>query len=377
MAEKNVSRKKKKEKSKFWFGYRIYVGVLALLVVVMCFAVWGTMKKYEAAQPEKIIEQIISKFEKGDVSDIKMVVKGNKFEKDVDFSGQFKEMVAGKKLTYKSSSESYDSLAPEFDIYVGEEKIAKISLKSVKEYKKMAILVLSDWEVTAIEPSIKVGNYQMNVTVPEIYKVAINGVELGKEEQKEDSKPMDGFEYVVEYVEAPTVVSYEVTGLMNIPELTVNGKVISAEEIANKDGKLEYKTSFTTEEIDAELAAYVLNAAETYSNYFSKDLDGCSVSTAPIAHLFPVNSYYIGMAETYRQQDMWMYSAHQPPVFSNENVYDYIVYSDKCFSVKVVFDKSMILNLNGEERIDHNDQIYYYVKIDDKWLIADIRENVQ
>jgi hypothetical protein len=42
----------------------------------------------------------------------------------------------------------------------------------------------------------------------------------------------------------------------------------------------------------------------------------------------------------------------------------------------VVFDKSMILKLNGQERVDHNDQIYYYVKIDGKWLIADMKEKV-
>lgn len=82
------------------------------------------------------------------------------------------------------------------------------------------------------------------------------------------------------------------------------------------------------------------------------------------------------MAENYRQQDMWTYSAHQPPVFSNEEVKDYKVYSDDCFSVNVVFDKSMILKLNGQERVDHNDQIYYYVKIDGKWLIADMKEKV-
>ena len=92
--------------------------------------------------------------------------------------------------------------------------------------------------------------------------------------------------------------------------------------------------------------------------------------------MIPAGSYYIQMAENYRQQDMWTYSAHQPPVFSNEEVKDYKVYSEDCFSVNVVFDKSMILKLNGQERVDHNDQVYYYVKIDGKWLIADMKEKV-
>ena len=55
--KKKTSKGTKKTKSKFWFGYRIFVGVLALLFVVMCIAVWNTMKKYEAAQPEKYVEK--------------------------------------------------------------------------------------------------------------------------------------------------------------------------------------------------------------------------------------------------------------------------------------------------------------------------------
>lgn len=375
--ETKVSRKKHKKKSKFWFGYRIYVGVLVFLIVVMCFAVWNTMKKYEAAQPDKVVEKIIAKFEKGDISDVKAISKGNKFEADADLSEQFRELVKGKELTYKHSSGSYDSLAPEYDIMSGNELVAKISLKSVKEYKKMAILVLSDWAIEKVEPGVKVGNYQINITAPADYKVAINGVELGKEEQVGEATTMDGFTYVSEYVDAPKTVNYEVAGLMNIPELTVNGNVVSSDKINNNEGKMEYTVDFEPQEIDAELSAYVLNAAKTYSNYFSKDLDGCSVSVAPIAHLFPENSYYLEMAEIYRTQDMWMYSAHHDTTFRNEQVLNYTVYNDKCFSVNVIFEKSMILNLNGEERIEKNDQIYYYVNIDGRWVIADMNENIQ
>jgi hypothetical protein len=67
-----------------------------------------------------------------------------------------------------------------------------------------------------------------------------------------------------------------------------------------------------------------------------------------------------------------MYSAHSAPVFTNEKVSNYVVYSDDCFSVEVAFDKTMILTLNGNERLDKNNQVYYYVKIDGKWLIADM-----
>lgn len=376
MAEQtNVIRKKHKKKSKFWFGYRIYIGVLVLLIVIMCFAVWNTMKKYEAAQPDKYMEKLVDKLETGDISDLQIVSKGNKFEKELDLTEQLKEAVNGKELTFKISSGSYDSLAPSYDIMSGEETIARVNLKSVKEYKKMAILVLSEWEVDSVEPVVA-GKYNIQITAPERYTVSVNGIELGKDEQTGDPVTMDGFKYVAEYVEAPKSVTYVIKGLADYPELAVNGKTIDKENISEKEGLLEYSSDFEPEEISSELSEFVLNNAKDYTNFFSKDLPGSTESTAPIAHLFPAGSYYLETAEIYRQQDMWTYSAHYSPEFRNEKVFDYTVYSDNCFSVKVYFDKSMILKLNNEERIVNNNQIYYYVNIDGKWLIADMRDNL-
>lgn len=376
MAEQtNVIRKKHKNKSKFWFGFRIYAGVLVLLIVIMCFTVWNTMKKYEAAQPDKYMEKLVDKLETGDISDLQIVNNGNKFEKDLDLTEQLKEAVKGKKLTFKNASGSYDSLAPSYDIISGEEKIAKVNLKSVREYKKMAILVLSEWEVNSIEP-VSAGKYNITITAPERYTVSVNGVELGKDEQAGEPVAMDGFKYVAEYVETPKSVTYVVKGLTEYPELTVNGKIVDKENISEKDGLLTYTSDFEPEEISSELSEFVLKNAKDYTNFFSKDLPGSTESTAPIAHLFPTGSYYLETAEIYRQQDMWTYSAHYSPEFRNERVFDYTVYSDDCFSVKVYFDKSMILKLNNQERIVNNNQIYYYVNIDGKWLIADMRDNL-
>lgn len=371
--KKKTSKGTKKTKSKFWFGYRIFVGVLALLFVVMCIAVWNTMKKYEAAQPEKYVEKVVQKIEDGNFEDVTYTSGAdNKFEPNLDYKKEFESLVAGKELDFKISADSYDSLKPKYDILIGEEKVATVNLKSVKEYKKMAILVLSEWEVDSIEPVVKAGNYEIKVTLPMNYEAEINGVKLSEEELSGEAVVMEGFDYVKEYVEAPKTVTYVVKGLANVPELKVNGKVIEADKITVKDNKYSYVANYEAQEMPAELRDYVLNAAKKYSNYFSRDLEGCRESTAPIADIFPAGSYYIQMAEKYRQEDMWMYSAHSAPVFTNEKVSNYVVYSDDCFSVEVAFDKTMVLTLNGNERLDKNNQVYYYVKIDGKWLIADM-----
>ena len=371
--KKKTSKGTKKTKSKFWFGYRIYVGVLALLFVVMCIAVWNTMKKYEAAQPEKYVDKVVQKIEDGNFEDVTYTSGAdNKFEPNLDYKKEFESLVAGKELDFKISADSYDSLKPKYDILIGEEKVATVNLKSVKEYKKMAILVLSEWEVDSIVPVVKAGNYEIEITLPMNYEAEINGIKLTDEELSGNAVEMEGFDYVKEYVEAPKTVTYVVKGLANVPELKVNGEVIASDKLTVKGNKYSYTADYKAQEIPAELRDYVLNAAKKYSNYFSRDLEGCRESTAPIADIFPAGSYYIQMAEKYRQEDMWMYSAHSAPVFTNEKVSNYIVYSEDCFSVEVAFDKTMVLTLNGNERLDQNNQVYYYVKIDGKWLIADM-----
>lgn len=381
MEEKvKINKKKhKKEKSKFWFGYRIYVIVLVVLITIMCFAVWRTMKKYEAAQPDKVIEKVIKKLQKGDMSQlVKPDDKENKFEKLPDVETEFKSAINGHDITYRLSSGSYDSLAPVYDILSDDKVVATVELKSVKEYKKMAIFVLSEWEVLGVEPVVAKGNKSYTITAPSTYEVKVNGVVLSNDEKKGDEKDIPELKFASEYVDVPKYVTYEITGLREEAEITVNGRVIDKSDIKKvSDDKYSFNAEFIQSVIPTELSEYVLKAAKTYSNYFSKDVEGYNISVAPIAMYFPEGSYYLEMAENYRRNDMWTFSTHYPAEIYNEKVDEYTVYNDNCFSVRVSFNKKMLLKATGQEVYDDNDQIYYYVKIGDKWLIADMREKVK
>ena len=134
----------------------------------------------------------------------------------------------------------------------------------------MAILVLSDWEISSVTLAGKAANYAATITVPENYEVTVNTIPLTAEEKTGDAKVMDGFEYVAEYVTPPKSVTYKVEGLINMPVITVNGRTVEESELDIKDGKITYNGGFDSEEIGSELRDYVLNAAKTYTNFFSK-----------------------------------------------------------------------------------------------------------
>ena len=369
MTDKKV---KIKRKSIFWRGFAIYMGVLALLVVALSVYVWNTMKKYEQAQPEYVVEDLLEQLEKGDVSGMKASA-GSKFEPELDLSEDFAEKVKGKNLDYKVKSSSTYKMV--YYILDGENKIGEAEITADNERKIMGILSISDWEVASIEAEAVIGTNSVKITMPSGYAAKVNGVELGSEEQTGEPEIMEGMTYVAEYVEAPTTVTYEVKGLVNIPTVEVTDVSGNNVDLSSYTDYTNITIGYQTEEMPAELADYAITAAKAYSNFFSRDLDGCGQSTACLQIYFPQGSYYIDLAEQYRQGDMWMYSSHSAPGFDNVQAIDYVKYSDACFSCRVIFDKSMYLTATGDTRVEHNDQTYYFVNLDGSWLIADIQSN--
>ena len=363
---KNAENKKK---SKFWIGYGIYMGILVVLLVVLLVNVWSIMKKYQAAQPERKMEELIERLEKGDVSDVR-VASGSKFEPASDNLAAFSDMVKGKSLTYTVKSRTSDSM--KYNIKDGEDVVAYAELTASNNRRMMFILAVSDWNLSGVEAVSKNGNKAVSIEVPDGYSVYVNGVMAGEEERTGEPVVVDGMEFVAEYVDAPKLITYQVKGLTEVPVVSVkdgNGNDIDMSLYTDYS---DIKVSYQESDIPDDIKEYVITAAKDYSNFFSRDLQGCGESTACIQKYFPQGSYYIDLAEQYRTGDMWMYSGHQTPVFSNVDVREYTVYSDSCFSCRVIFDKTMILK-NGETRTEHNDQVYYYVNIDGKWLIADMK----
>ncbi len=370
MADKKV---KIRRKSKFWRGFAIYMGVLAVLLAVLLIYVWNTMKKYENAQPEYVVEDLLEQLEAGDVSMVE-AASGNKFEPTLELADTFVDTVKDKDLTYKVTSSSTYKMV--YDILDGDKKVCQAEVTTDNERKIMGILSISDWKVASVTAVSATAANSVSITLPSGYKAEVNGVELGSDEQVGEPQTMEGMTYVSEYVDAPTTVTYQVSGLVNVPVIEVKDAAGNNVDLSEYTDYTDIKIGYSSVDMPQELSDYAFTAAKAYSNFFSRDLDGCSESTACLQIYFPEGSYYIDLAEQYRQGDMWMYSSHSAPGFDNVEVVDYIPYSDVCFSCRVIFDKSMYLTATGDTRVEHNDQTYYFVNINGSWLIADIQSNL-
>lgn len=355
-----------RKNSKFWFGFRIYAGILVVLIVVLLIYTYTSMKKYEKAQPSVVMDKLIESLEAGDVSSID-ISGGNKFEETDGFKNMLASELKGKELSYEMKTTSYEEMT--YDILNGDDTVATVKLKADNHKKMFAILTICDWEIASVEAQLENGSNDVCITVPENYSVYINDVMLGSEEMSGEAAPVLDLEYVAQYTDVPNVVTYEVKGLVNTPVVKVLNDEGSEVDLSSYEDLSNINISYETGEMPEELKNYVIQAAKDYSNFFSKDLPGCSVSTDGIAKYFPEGSTYIELAENYRLHDMWMYSAHTGTEFIDLKVEDYTAYSDSLFSCSVSFTKRMVLK-SGEERTEENDQVYYYVNIDGNWLIA-------
>lgn len=360
-----------KKLSKFTIGLIAYIAVLVILIVVLLVYTSNSMKKYEASQPDKVMEQLITDMKAGKLPEM-LFGASSKFEDiEGDVLAKFSNL-DNATITYDIKYSGYD--ASSYNLKINDEKVATVNLKASNHKEMFFLLVVCDWKVESVEPVVEAGTNEVTVTVPSDYTVAINGVVLTEAEMQGEPAPLEELKYVETYTTVPSFTTYKVSGLVNEPKVSVVDSQGTMKEIPYAK---EINLTYEAQEMPEDLKTYVLQAAKDYSNFFSKDLPGCSTSTAGIDKYFPQGSMYIELAENYRLHDMWMYSAHHGTEIYNEVVDEYVVYSDELFACNVSFEKKMILTATGDLRTDSMNQTFYYVKIDGEWLIAAMIDNVE
>lgn len=174
----------KEKKRTFLWAYLIFVGVLAVLMVVCTIYVHGLLREYEAAQPvrqaEKALAQLAEEakdaqgfWEKYDMPQ----VKSGKFEKDVDIQSAYLALYGAPEteLAVKTGTNTEDTLC--YVIKNGGLSIAEVSLKATSPLRtKLLVFSTRDWEIEKITPLLAARNY--TVSVPEGFTVKAAGKSL-------------------------------------------------------------------------------------------------------------------------------------------------------------------------------------------------------
>ncbi|MCR5390810.1 MAG: hypothetical protein K6E77_08655 [Lachnospiraceae bacterium] len=374
--------------------YLSYTVLLIVLVFLLVLHARKSLIQYEASQPERIMEQITASLHASglkteiaaaDTDYMEEVIKGfsipveksiscNEYETDSEYISNLNSALTAENadIKYTMTGEDYSDGSFTYAFSVNGKHFADAKLIPGDSYSRLIFLKITEWKPVNLYVERNDDRHSVTVSMPRGMTAYINGKEISKDHITA-SVSMPELDYCREYTEIPEIVTMEVPGFMDTPSVSIcnaSGEIINCEASDDGNGNLSFETGYETPAMPEDLKEKVLDMAHTYSLFFTRDLPGAVASIDPIRPLFPEDSEYLKLAETYRRQDMEIIVAHTGTAFISDSVSEYTVYSKDCFSCRISFTKTM--NMYGQEIKDDTDNTYYFVRIDNKWKIADI-----
>lgn len=235
------------KKNGFWTVYKIITCILIILAVFLLAYVEKCLLRYEASQPEKLIE--------AELNTLKEAASANAIGNELNLNAipenqreAYVNLVNnGSDWTYKVLSGSYSETNQTYGIYVDSQLVAKTDLACKSSEVIMAILTVNDWRITDVKPyvpqqiadtlpsttdpeptkepvEIVVKKFRYTFTMPAEYKVVFGDTVLASEESVDgnakyvlettDEKPVftvtDPYGTSIEYPFGETLKYYDV-----------------------------------------------------------------------------------------------------------------------------------------------------------------------
>ena len=367
-----MAKKNKKPMSLYKKSLLIYTGIIVILVITLLVYVSMCIKEYDKYDLDNYIKNSVADLSNKDFVNIiddkaLAVSKYENFKSKKDIIKAIdKSLEETKKITYKEVTDESTAKKPVYDIYYNGRKVLKIKLANKGQIQKIKLLNYTKWEVVDVKSYIEKGLYEVKANIPEDYKLYINGKEV-KDKVESENKSLALFS---QYTEVKKYNDYEITGLIKKPKVVIkdaNGKEVkpnvkddlySVEENYFKTDDNTVAQSKIVEEFD------VLKFAEKYSLFLTNDLSGSY-------HGFSqMRNYVIEGTDMYKRIYDWAHgvditftSKHtlKNPTFTNEKLSNFVIYSDKAFTVDVTLEKNM--RVKGEDRVmkmnDRLSFVYY------------------
>lgn len=373
-----MEKKQRKPMSLYKKSLLIYSSVLAVLVLVLLIYVLCALKDYEKYEVGNFIKDSVADLSYKDLVDVvdDKKLEVNKYEKlssKKDIIKAIDKALEDKKnIKYELNKDSKDKKKPIYDIFYKGKKVLTIKLKNKGDVTKIKILNYSKWELVDIKSHIEEGLYSVNAYIPEDYKLYINGKEVKEFTEGEN----DVTKIFAQFTDLKKFNTYAITGLVEKPKVEVKDGAGKTVKTVVKDGKITlenvyYKTD-SVDEAKAKLVTDIdiLGIAEKYSLFLTDDLNGYS-------HGFgTLQGYLIEGTDLYKMAYDWAHgiditftSRHtlKNPTFTDEKLSNFVIYSDKAFSVDVNLKKNM--TVKGEDRVMEMNDRLSFVYYNDSWKL--------
>ncbi len=371
-----MRKKNKKEVSigqkRFRLGLKIYAGVLAFAILVVCIIVWNKLSKYQdrydkakaEGNPDIYAEEFIQGLSYDSLLDyIKeygLNVKGE-FDYEAEHAEYFSEMIKKNEASFERS-EKFKSALPVYDIMSGDTRVAVISLKSLGKSDDFGF---HKWQLKEIAFDTEIIEYNdVKIIVPGGAKVTYDGNELSEENKITSSVKKDPVkDYAIslgatDYVTESYLVKNNI-GTADIKVTDVNGNVINAVADGNVyDYTLESNKTFL-EEVTPRV--YDTMNAYIYNMYNHRTF-------SEVAAFLEYGSNAYAVVQDVQATIYWGWTPDTVDILS-QNIKDCVQYGDRYFACTYegkIYKFEEGAMESGEEEFNYR---LLFHKIDGKWFL--------
>lgn len=370
--------KRWKRKSNYSKSLILVTVLFLLLGGIFLGYVYNSMIIYERNLVDNYIKYLATSGKLTEKIDNDLFAVSKYEKKNAKITDGIKKVLKSKDLVIKKDTkESKDGIFV-YNLLIKDNTICTVSLKSAKKYRRMAILTIDEWEVVDTKTYFDNGVYKYEITIPSDYKLMVNNTEASDEDIASEGDEK-GLERLTKYIEINKSKTYDINNLVYEPSIKIkdsNNKEVQYEE---KDGKIivskKYKEVATLDEAKEYIRGdfNILKFAENYSLFLTNDFHGRSGFNYISTNLIKDSYMYEYLHGWATQVDITFVSNHRlkNPVFTNEEVKNFIIYNDNAFSVEVYLEKNM--TVNGQDRVDKMHDRLYFIYYENSYRLVDMK----
>jgi len=348
-------------------GFLKFLAIYSILFIVLIgiglYLLNGLLIDYEKSMPNNTMKDITSEFNEKNIEKLldDSKTEFNKLETKENIVNYYKDMLKNVKIDFKRKSGEFTNTNPVYQILAKDKVLAKVTLKEVKKNKHG----FSEWAMGDVDfkDSIKAENEYL-IKVPKDAVVKVNDITLDESYKTGEDVLVEETKNIKEFTPSSYYRTYKITNFISKPDIKTYLNEIELTAIINENNyNFDYPADNTLLESQMK---YITTINENYGKYI---INKGSLET--------LKSLMTGKAKQYISDipAVWafLWGKNYTYEFKNQKVTNMKKYSDSSFSCDIYYD--LYVNYNTGN-ITYNTNINYtFVKINEKWVLADFRIN--
>lgn len=371
--------KTKKQKKGPRLGGVIFYTLYFMFILVFFIATYlglnwlqGWLTDYEMSQPtvkaEQVFNEIFTDPDWGALYE-SAGAQDSPYEGKEEYVAYMEEKVGGTKLTYLETSAGLAKNTKKYIVRLGDEKVASFTLVDKNQVSTSLdlenlenlenITDIPNWQLGAVEVFFeRVDTYR--IVKLDGHTAYVNDVPLTDDFTIQIATTR-AEEYLPEGTTGFSLCTQEVTGLMEVPTVTITDKAGTQMEVTYDEATRTFTEKTVSNTMSEEEKNVALEAAKISSKWMIEAVK----DRGDVAKYFdPSSSAYNKIVKA---TELWMqdYSGYR---FENDDVSNYARYSDDIFSVTVKTDLIVTRPDGSEKTYNFNQSMFFQKSESGKWL---------